>query len=193
MDVLTAINTRRSVRSYKEEVVPREVVEGLIATASQAPSSSNSQPWSFVVIQDREYLRDLSRRIKKFDLENIDRFTLFKSYLGWLNDEAYDVFYNTSTLIIICAKKDLGLSPTFPAEDCSLAAENLMLAAHAQGLGTCWIGFAREFFNLYPVKQELGITDNWLAVAPLIVGYPDQELKPLGKKPPEVKWISRGR
>lgn len=187
MDVLTAMQTRRSVRSYTDQVVSKEDLNSIINAAVLAPSASNTQPWSFIVVQDGQYLRDLSKRIKTFVLENMETFPVFKPYRGWLEDQSYDVFYNTHTLIIICAKKGVGM---FPNEDCNLAAENLMLAAHAKSLGTCWIGFARYFLNLDIVKKELGIEDNRDIVAPIIVGFPSKGLQPPSRKHPEIKWIT---
>jgi nitroreductase len=167
-------------------MVAKDDILVLINAASQAPSASNSQPWSFVVIQDGAYLRELSQRIKAFLLEHLEDFPYFKQYLGWLQNESLNIFYDASTLVIICAKIGQGI---YPLEDCNLAAENLMLAAHAKGLGACWIGFAREFLNLPDMKQELGIADNLYAVAPIIIGYPDKELAVLNKKQPEINWV----
>lgn len=186
MDVLTAISTRRSVRSYTDRKVAKDEIQAIITAATQAPSACNSQPWSFVVIQDSAYLRELSQRIKKFLLENLATYPVFKQYLGWLQDESFDIFYNTGTLIIICAKTSQGI---YPIEDCNLAAQNLMLAAHANGLGTCWIGFSREFLNIPSVKQELGIADDLAVVAPIILGTPAQKPNVLNKKAPEIKWL----
>jgi hypothetical protein len=83
-----------------------------------------------------------------------------------LADPNYNIFYNAGTLVVICAKPG-GLNP---AEDCCLAAQNLMLAAHAAGLGTCPIGFARPWLNLSETKKELALPGDFEAVCPLIVG-----------------------
>ena len=74
-------------------------------------------------------------------------------------------------------------------EDCSLAAENLMLAAYAAGLGTCWIGFAQSFLNTPAGKNMLGLPAAWVSVAPVIVGHPKAAPPPVPRKKPELRWI----
>ena len=70
--------------------------------------------------------------------------------------------------------------------DCCLAAQNLMLAAHAQGLGTCWIGFSSALFNDLDFQTELGIPQTLTAVSPLIVGYPEVIPEGYTRNPPQV-------
>ena len=74
-------------------------------------------------------------------------------------------------------------------EDCALAAENLMLAAHALGLGTCWIGFAQGFLNTPDGKNVLGLPAAWVPIAPIIVGHPKASPPSAPRKEPEVRWI----
>jgi len=73
-----------------------------------------------------------------------------------------------------------------PAEDCSLAAENLMLAAHAMGLATCPIGFARLWLNRPDVKKELGIPESYAPVFPVVVGFQKEPAHSVERKPPEI-------
>jgi nitroreductase len=84
-------------------------------------------------------------------------------------------------VIIIFAKP----GPT-PDTDCTLAAENLMLAATDLGLGTCWMGFFHFLLNTPEVHAELGIPENYRAVAPIAIGYPQKELPPSQRATPEV-------
>jgi nitroreductase len=74
-------------------------------------------------------------------------------------------------------------------EDCALAAENLMLAAYAAGLGTCWIGFAPSFLDTPDGKRALGLPAPWVPVAPLIVGHPGAPPAPVPRKEPEIRWV----
>jgi hypothetical protein len=84
-----------------------------------------------------------------------------------LADPAFQTFYHAPVLILIS-----GDAPGFwIAEDCALAAENLMLLAFSLGLGSCWIGFAQSYLNTPAGKQALGIPDSWVRVAPIIVGF----------------------
>jgi len=80
----------------------------------------------------------------------------------------FNIFYNAGTLIVICG----ATSAPFAIADCWLAAENLMLAAQALGLGTCVIGSALGALNLPDVRAELGIPSEFAAIAPIIVGVP---------------------
>jgi nitroreductase len=74
-------------------------------------------------------------------------------------------------------------------EDCALAAENLMLTAHAAGLGSCWIGFAQGFLNTPAGKSMAGLPEPWVPVAPIIVGHPKAAPPPVPRNAPEVRWV----
>jgi nitroreductase len=74
-------------------------------------------------------------------------------------------------------------------EDCSLAAENLMLAARAFGLGTCWIGFAQAWLATSEGKAALKLPGGYVPVAPIIVGHPKSAPPPVPRKKPEIHWI----
>ena len=99
-----------------------------------------------------------------------------------LSQPDFNIFYDASTLILICARP-LG---NFVVADCWLAAENLMLAACAMGLGTCCIGFAVPVFNRAEVKEELGIPRDVVAVAPIIVGLPKEEAPQTPRREPQI-------
>ena len=71
----------------------------------------------------------------------------------------------------------------------ALAAENMMLAAYASGLGTCWIGFAQTFLNTSDGKNMLGLPATTVPVAPIIVGHPKTEVPPVPRKAPDIRWI----
>jgi nitroreductase len=74
-------------------------------------------------------------------------------------------------------------------EDCALAAQNLMLAAHAVGLGTCWIGFAQSFLNTADGKKALDLPAACVPVAPIIVGHPKAAPRPAPRKEPVIRWV----
>jgi nitroreductase len=169
METMDAIYTRRSIRNYKNELVPKEMIAQLLEAATMAPSGSNSQPWRFVVIQDRAALKNYSSRAKELWLQRMQGRPDPQDYKKLLANPDFHLFYNAGTLVIIYGDSAM---PT-ASLDCSLAAQNLMLAAHAQGLGTCWIGFSTAFFNSKDFKRELGISETYEAVAPVIVGYPE--------------------
>ncbi|MBI4003215.1 MAG: nitroreductase family protein [Nitrospira defluvii] len=139
MDVMEAMYQRRSVRAYREQPVDKAAVEVLIKAAIHAPSSMNEQPWAFAVIQDPKQLAAWSERIKAYVLKRLKPDSPLVKYRDMLSSSDYHVFHRAGTLIIICARPGTHNGE----EDCSLAARNLMLAAHAMGLGTCPVGFAR--------------------------------------------------
>lgn len=182
MDVLEAIRRRRAVRAYADRAVDRGTVEKLLDAAVQAPSAINEQPWAFAVIQDRDLLREYSDRAKRHWAETMSADPSWDRLRHLVEDPRFNVFYDAPALIVICARPG-GLNP---AEDCCLAAQNLMLAACGMGLGTCPIGLARPWLNLPETKQEIGIPDEYSPVFPVIVGYPQGETAPPGRRPPEV-------
>jgi nitroreductase len=94
----------------------------------------------------------------------------------------FNIFHGANTLVIICAKP---LGP-FVTADCWLAAENLMLAASAIGLGSCVIGSAVAALNIHKVKTELGIPDEYTAVAPIVIGVPGGDTVATSRREPRV-------
>lgn len=182
MEVMDAIYTRRSVRNYKEEAVSREMVNQLLEAATMAPSASNTQPWAFVVIQDKVALKKYSDQAKNLWLKMMQDRPDPQDYKKLLSDPNFNLFYNAGTLVII-----YGDPGKFAATiNCCLAAQNFMLAAHAHGLGTCWIGFSMAFFNDAAFKQELGIPATYETVAPVILGYPEGASGNFSRTPPQI-------
>lgn len=182
MDFMETIHQRRAVRDYTQRPVTRETIASLLNAAVRAPSAVNLQPWIFAVVQDKNMLQRYSDRAKSLQLESGDLNLKTPEFRKMLLDPAFNIFYNAGTLILICAKP-LGQHPDW---DCCFAAENLMLAAHAMGLGTCPIGFAWPLFAKPDVKAELQIPAVCNPVLPIIVGYPAGASHPVTRKEPEV-------
>lgn len=186
MELFDAIYQRRAVRDYTDAVVPKAALMTLLNAAVRAPSAMNSQPWAFAIITDRARLKGFSDRAKAQFLTLLTPDSPLHGHLEILSDPVTNIFYNAGTLVIICAKP-AGLEP---GEDCSLAAQNLMLAAHASGLGTCPIGLARPWLNLPETKRELGIPAEYKPVFPVIVGFPAGTTPTVARRDPEiVNWI----
>ena len=186
MELLDAIYSRRSIRKFSNQPVKRQLIETLLNAAVQAPSASNSQPWAFLVIQDNALMRNLSDSSKQELLAKMDRIPGISRYRALLSNKDFNIFYNAPALIIILAKPE----GTNPNEDCCLAAQNLMLAAHDLGLGSCWIGFAYAALNTQATKKLLKIPDEYRVVAPIIVGYPESAMPAISKNPPEIlNWL----
>jgi nitroreductase len=104
---------------------------------------------------------------------------------AFLRDADFQIFYHAPALVLISGS---GPGPWI-AEDVAMAAENLMLAAHAAGLGTCWIGFAQSFLATPEGKALLGLPEAWVPVAPIIVGHPRSWPAPVPRKAPEIRWV----
>lgn len=177
LSALDVIFTRRSVRSYAPLKVDELTIRGLLDAAVQAPTALHAEPWAFVVVQDPRTLKRYSDLAKASWLHeaaghvdlHIPRDAASRSrFAEQIADPEFSVFYDAGTLIVIYAK---GPGP-FVLADCWLAAENLMLAACALGLGTCCIGSAAVAFNTPAAKAEFGLPPEMMAVAPIIVGVP---------------------
>ena len=178
-DVFNEIYARRSIRNFASEIVDSELIEELLRAAVQAPCAMHEEPCAFVVIQDSEILKELSKDIKQHILDDANAGGEFSAHaLKIVNQDHFQAFYNAKTLVVVCSQ----FSRKFTEADCWLATENLLLAAQAKGLGSCVIGFAVDTLNTNKWKNILGIPDDAHAVAPVILG------KPAGKTP----LISRG-
>ena len=147
MEVFEALKMRRSVRAYQETPVPKEALERILEAGRIAPSASNRQPWHFIVVTDSQKRKTISRG-------------------------PYAKFVTESPVLIVgCG--DTEASPNWHIVDVSIALENMVLAATAEGLGTCWIGGFIED----EVRQLLEIPENFKIVALLSVGYPREKLE----------------
>lgn len=185
MDVMQTIYHRRAVRSFTAAPVTTEVLRTLIDAAIQAPSAINLQPWRFAVAHRRETLRRIAEAAKDHLLSLMQPGSPFLRFRGMLEDPACDILYGAPALVVICASSAVQQA----AEDCALAAQNLMLAAHARGLGTCCIGLARPWLNQPEGKRLLGIPTECVPIVPLIVGEPAAVPPAPGRHAPNIDWI----
>ena len=184
MTIFETILARRSVRSYKARKVDGTTVSILLEAAVRAPTAIHLEPWAFVVIQDKALLRSLSDQAKPMFVAEVQEKGLERAGNSFdiFNYPDFNIFYNATTLILICGKTT---APSYAA-DCWLAAENMMLAACAMGLGTCIIGSALPALNASETKIKLNIPEKFCAVAPIVVGYPDDEIAPVVRKNPII-------
>ena len=182
--VMDAIATRSSVRAYTGKPLDRAAVMALLEAAVRAPTAMHIEPWRFLVIQDTDTLRRLSERARLQFTEELRRLHPDEddAVLARFASPGFDVFYNAGTLVVVYA----GVDSPFAAADCWLAAENLILAAHARGLGTCVVGSVVATLNTPAVRDELGLPAGVTAVAPVIVGHPHGEWPPSARKAPEI-------
>jgi nitroreductase len=184
MELLKAIYERRAVRDYLSTPIDESTIRRLIDAAVQAPSAVNQQPWLFTVVLDQHKLDELSVASKTFMLETQPNLRA-SGHFHMLNDPDFQIFYHAPVLILISAES----SAAWHTEDCALAAENLMLAACEQGLGSCWIGFAQGYLNTTAGKKLLGLPSASVAVAPIILGKPKSPPPQVPRKSPRIEWV----
>ncbi|MDD4307804.1 MAG: nitroreductase family protein [Thermoplasmata archaeon] len=141
MDFYETVNTRKSVRAYDSRPVDEEVLERILKAARGSPSAKNLQPWHFIVV------RNQAKRTV-------------------LAEGTWAKFLRESPVVIVgCGnRKD---SPHWSTVDTTIALQTLVLAATAEGLGTCWVGS----FSQEKVKECLGIPKEWDVVCLISVGY----------------------
>ena len=161
MDLLEGILTRRSIRKYQDKAIDQETLREIINAAQHAPSAHNKQPWEFLVINDKEVMAGL---------RSVQRWTSFAK------DAACVVFVCGAVDNAFSRLKD-GESWNFADVDCALATQNLMLAAHAKGVGTCFCGAAPMTRVVEDVKKMFALPDNIRPLAIITMGYPDETPK----------------
>ncbi|STY28583.1 nitroreductase [Legionella wadsworthii] len=184
MSEIDAIYLRRAVRNFTSKKLDRATITSLLEAAVQAPTAMHEEPWSFVVIQDQDILNRLSDSVKALIYTEAHHYS--KSQMRHLQelikDPDFHAFYNANTLIVIYSK----YHGPFVAADCWLAAENLMLTACAQGYGTCVIGLAVSALNTPEWKTRLGLSSDYSAIAPMIIGVPAGITPVVPRNPPEI-------
>uniref|UniRef100_B0SYI7 Nitroreductase n=2 Tax=Caulobacter sp. (strain K31) TaxID=366602 RepID=B0SYI7_CAUSK len=187
MDVLTAIHARRAVRDYLDEPVSEAQLATLIDAAIWAPSGVNLQPWCFFVVDDLDRLAACSTKAKAALKEAATDHPELAGLRSMLASPDFNIFYNAPVLIVICATT----ADEMALKDCCLAAQNLMLAATAQGLGSCWIGLSETWLNTDRAKADLGIPAGFRPVAPIIVGYPNGGSPPPARRPADIRRVAK--
>lgn len=146
------ILTRRSIRNYTDQDVEPEKIEAILEAGMAAPSGKNGQPWDFIVLTRREILDEMAERLP---------------YAKMLRE--------ARVAIAVCA--DRTKSPYWYV-DCSAAAENILLAAHALGLGAVWTATYPYRDRMDVVKELCGLPGSYDSLCVIPVGYPAREARP---------------
>ena len=131
-ETLKTIQTRRSVRQYKSEQIPSDVVKQVIDAGLYAPSAMGQQPWHVVVVRGFDKIAEVDREVKAATARMPDN--PYREYVGNAN---YTVNYHAPTFVIVSG--NTVLSPRNAPLDCALMLGNMFLAAHSLGVGSCWI------------------------------------------------------
>lgn len=162
MDTIEAILTRRSIRKYTGQRVPEDLVYQLLQAAMAAPSAANEQPWQFVVISDRSILAQVPS---------------FHPHAHMLKEAAL--------AILVCDDPGLELSKGRGVLDCSAATQNMLLAAHASGLGAVWLGIYPVEERMNGMRKLLNLPARIVPVSLVSIGYPDEKLRTEDRFKPE--------
>lgn len=187
-EVLKTIEKRRSVRAYKSEAIPRNLLKRVIEAGNQAPSGMNSQPWRFVVIEDRDLHKRLleaaipnaRQLLEPLKESNPERYQLIMKRYDELEDPIY---YSAPAIIFVIG---VGI---YADLSCPLACQNMMLAAFSLGLGSCWVQFGSLVTENQEIATALDLKDEEKIFGPVVLGYPVSLPEPPEKKPPVIKWL----
>jgi nitroreductase len=204
--LIRLMRSRRSCRNYLDRPVPREYLEDLVRIGTTAPSGTNSQLWTFTILPNRasvlalgqgamNFFRTLNRKAEDPFLRLISKLFM-KDALGeyyrdyhesvadglrqWDEEGRDRLFHGAPAAILI------GSLPgaTCPAEDALLAGQNILLAAHSMGLGTCMVGFLVKALRHDPsLPRLMGLEEGEQIHAAVVIGYPNETyLAPAGRK-----------
>jgi nitroreductase/Pyruvate/2-oxoacid:ferredoxin oxidoreductase delta subunit len=205
--------SRRSCRNYSEKAVDRSVLEDLVKIGTTAPSGTNCQNWTFTLFPDRAAVNEFGQRIGEF-FRNLNRMAerrWLRKSLKLIGKPALDNYYREfyrsvrdglkewelmgrdrlfhgAAAVIVVATKPGGSSPR---EDALLATQNILLAAHSMGLGTCLIGFAVEAIkNDSAIQQFLKIPAEETVCSVIAIGYPEEKYERLtGRKKVVMRYF----
>ena len=171
--MLETIMTRTSIRQYTDQPVEKEKIEAMLRAGMAAPTAVNAQPWHFVVVSDKAKLGELAAANPR---------------AGMLK--------SAPLAIVVCGdmtKALEGKGRQFWIQDCSAATENILLAAHAQGLGAVWTALYPMEERMQPVSEALKLPDTLIPLCTVVIGYPAERLEPKDKwKPENVSYNEYG-
>jgi nitroreductase len=168
MEAYEAILTRRSIRTYIDQPVSEELIHELLVAAMSAPSAGNGQPWQFIVITERGILDALAELLP----------------FGKMLKQA-------PLAIAVCSDAKGSTREGYWVQDCSAATENLLLAAHALGLGGVWLGVYPREDRVAGVRTILGMPDAVTPLCVLSIGYPAEPGGPVDRY--RAEWVHRDR
>jgi nitroreductase len=158
VEALEALLTRRSIRRYAPAPVPDSLITEILRAAMSAPSAGNQQPWQFIVIVDRHLREEIPS---------------FHPYAQMVRE--------ASVAILVCGDLRLESYPGYWVQDCSAATQNILLAAHAQGLGAVWVGVYPKQERVARFQRLLGLPTQVIPLALVPIGIPAEHLPPANR------------
>ncbi|MCK9150457.1 nitroreductase family protein [Methanobacterium alcaliphilum] len=166
--VIKTIKTRRSERKYSDEQIKDEELNEIMEAAIYAPSGHNEQSWHFTIIQNKDLINEISNGakevMKKCDVEWIAKMGAVKEL---------NIFHRAPTVIIVSGRKNA----VTPEIDCSAAVQNMLLAAESLEIGSCWIGFAKFYFQSAENMEKFKIPDGYEVYFGVSLGYKVRNIK----------------
>lgn len=168
METIDAIMSRRSVRKYKADKISDELIEKILAAGMQAPSAMNEQPWHFIVIKDRKILSEIPK---------------FSPYAAMAKD--------APLAILVCGDTKLEKIKGFWFQDCSACIQNILLAAHAMGIGAVWTAAYPLQDRVEGYKKLLDLPESVIPLALIPMGYPDERPSPQSRFKKERVHINK--
>ena len=182
LSLLDIIKSRRSIRRFKHESVPKEYLDMILEAARWAPSAGNHQPWRFIIVKDAktiEKIGEIYQDIRADDVKGISRNSEdYKRISERIRTNFFkNIFSTAPILIVVCANAEQSFSSRTWAMDCAIATQNILLMAHALGLGSVIIDFQRPEHEsqLKEARELLGILGNIKFMFILPIGYPGEE------------------
>lgn len=152
---MDSILKRRSIRKYKDLKVSDEIVEDLLKAAMAAPSAGNEQPWEFVVLRDKEIMKNIT------EVHPYSKMLL-----------------NSDVAIVVCGDEKKEVFKGYWVQDCSAATENILLAAQDMGLGAVWLGVYPIVDRVKKIQEILGLPTSVVPLSIVPIGYPDEDKTP---------------
>lgn len=181
--LLDGMHSRRSIRRYKNQPVPRALIEQMLEAARWAPSAHNRQPWRFAAIESAEKKHTLAAAMGSRLRADLERDHVFPEVIEVDVSRSYARITGAPVVIIVCISlRDMDSYPderraraewTMATQSAAMAVQNLLLAAHALGLGACWM--CAPLFVPDTVREVLELDADWEPQALVTVGYPAEE------------------
>jgi coenzyme F420-0:L-glutamate ligase/coenzyme F420-1:gamma-L-glutamate ligase len=177
---LSLVSTRRSIRQFTDEPVPDETVSRILAVACRAPSAHNRQPWRFAVVRSEKARRGLAQAMAARHRSDLESDGLQREEIETQLERRRERLEEAPVVIVLCLTMvDMDAYPearrqaaerTLAIQSLALAGGHLLLAAHAEGLGACWI--CAPLFAPEVVREVLDLPADWDPQAAILLGHP---------------------
>lgn len=153
METIEALLTRRSIRKYKDQKIEKDKMDLILKSAMYAPSAMNLQAWHYVVIDDNKIMEETIKSIPHAEL-----------------------LKQTPAAILVCGDAEIEKNESWMIQNCSAAIQNILLAAHGLGIGSCWIAIHGMDEVVNNVYKQFELPVNVVPISLIALGYPDEEV-----------------